>query len=249
VRLAVPAINWCGRTTLVVPFWGVKQVLIFDADDTLWENNVRFERVINDYLDWLAHPTLDKVQLRGILDDIEHANVPTLGYGSKALLHSLGETFERIYERPVTPKERQEIDDLAAALRHHEVDLVPQVSETLSELGSRHELHLLTKGHPEEQQGKLDVSQLGRHFSSVNIVPEKDVDTYRALVTERSLDVSRTWMIGNSPKSDILPARRAGMNAVFIPNQHTWVLEQGELDPADAGVLHLGRFTELLEHF
>jgi putative hydrolase of the HAD superfamily len=227
----------------------VKQVLIFDADDTLWENNVRFERVINDYLDWLAHPSMDKTQLRGILDDIEHANVPILGYGSKALLQSLGEMFERLYERPVTPQQRQEIDDLAAALRNHDVELVPQVAETLAELGSRHELLLLTKGDPEEQQGKLDASNLGHHFRNVHIVPEKNTDAYRALVDEHTLDVSVTWMIGNSPHSDILPARRAGMNAVFIPNQHTWVLEQAELDPADTGVLHLTAFSELLDHF
>jgi putative hydrolase of the HAD superfamily len=227
----------------------VKQVLIFDADDTLWENNVLFERVIDDYLDWLRHPTLDKTQLRGILDDIERANVPILGYGSKALLGSLGQMFEHLYSRPASAGEREEIDDLAAALRNHQVDLIPGVSETLTELGSRHQLLLLTKGHQEEQQAKLDASNLGHHFEGIHIVAEKNVHTYRTLADEYSLDLSATWMIGNSPKSDILPARAAGMSAVFIPNQHTWVLEHDELDPADTGVLHLTSFTELVRHF
>jgi putative hydrolase of the HAD superfamily len=75
------------------------------------------------------------------------------------------------------------------------------------------------------------------------------VRVYQELVEERSLDAGSTWMIGNSPKSDILPARAAGMNAVFIPNVHTWVLEEDDLDPSDDGVLHLSRFTELLAHF
>jgi putative hydrolase of the HAD superfamily len=227
----------------------VKQVLIFDADDTLWENNVLFERVIDDYLDWLKHPTLDKAQLRGILDDIELANVPILGYGSNALLGSLGQMFEHLYSRPVTARETQEIDELAAALRNHQVDLIPGVSETLTELGGRHELLLLTKGHVAEQEAKLAASNLAHHFSGISIVSEKNVETYRGLVNEYSLDVARTWMIGNSPKSDILPARQAGMSAVFIPNQHTWVLEHDELDPADTGVLHLASFTELVKHF
>ncbi|WP_132110515.1 HAD family hydrolase [Actinocrispum wychmicini] len=227
----------------------MNKVLIFDADDTLWENNVRFERVIDDYLDWLKHPTLDKTELRHILDDIEHANVPVLGYGSKALLQSLAQMFERLYERPVGERERTDIAEIARALENHEVDLVPQVSETLAELGSRHDLLLLTKGDPAEQRGKLDASNLGHHFRSVHIVAEKNVAAYRSLVDEHSLDVAVTWMIGNSPHSDILPARAVGMNAVFIPNQHTWVLEQGELDPADKGVLHLAAFTELLAHF
>lgn len=227
----------------------VKKVLIFDADDTLWENNVRFERVINDYLEWLRHPTLDKTELRHILDDIEHANVPILGYGSKALLQSLAQMFEHLYERPVTDKERTDIAEIARALENHEVDLIPQVSETLAELGSRHDLLLLTKGDPTEQQGKLDASNLGHHFRNVHIVAEKNVATYRSLVDQHSLDVTSTWMIGNSPNSDILPARAVGMNAVFIPNKHTWVLEQGEVDITDKGVLHLTAFTELLTHF
>jgi putative hydrolase of the HAD superfamily len=227
----------------------VTKVLIFDADDTLWENNVRFETVIDDYLAWLRHPTLDKTELRAILDDIEHANIPTLGYGSKALLQSLGQMFERLYERPAGPTQLAEIAELARALANHEVELVPQVAETLADLAGRHVLMLLTKGDPAEQQGKIDASNLGHHFRHVHIVPEKNAATYRALVTRHDLDVANTWMIGNSPNSDILPARAVGMNAVFIPNPHTWVLEGGEVDPADTGVLHLTRLTELVDHF
>lgn len=225
------------------------KVLIFDADDTLWENNVRFETVINDYLAWLRHPTLDRTELRAILDDIEHANIPTLGYGSKALLRSLGQMFERLYERPAGPTELAEIAELARALANHEVDLVPRVAETLAELAGRHVLMLLTKGDPDEQRGKIDASNLGHHFRDIHIVPEKNAATYRALVARHDLDVANTWMIGNSPNSDILPARAVGMNAVFIPNPHTWVLEGGEVDPADTGVLHLTRLTDLVDHF
>jgi putative hydrolase of the HAD superfamily len=83
----------------------------------------------------------------------------------------------------------------------------------------------------------------------VHIVAEKRVATYRELVTEQGLLPAATWMIGNSPRSDILPARAAGLGAVFIPNQYTWVLEHDELDLDDNGVLHLQRFTELVEHF
>jgi putative hydrolase of the HAD superfamily len=227
----------------------VKRVLIFDADDTLWENNVRFERVIDDFLGWLDHPTMDKAQLRPILDDIERANTVTVGYGSKALLYNLRETFEHLYQRQITDVESKQIEELAIALIDHRVDLIEGVPETLAELAGRHELLLLTKGALDEQQGKIDASGLARYFEGIHIVAEKDVRVYQALAGERSLDAGNTWMIGNSPKSDILPARGAGMNAVFIPNVHTWVLEEDELDPSDSGVLHLSRFTELLEHF
>lgn len=225
------------------------QVMVFDADDTLWENNVLFERVIDDFLDWLDHPTLDRVEIRKVLDDVERANATAHGYGSKVFLRSLGECLERLRERPATDAERREIDLLAEALVAHRVELMPGVAETLDALAGRHRLLLLTKGDREEQQRKLDASGLLHHFHAAHIVPEKDAETYRWLVGEHGFDPAGAWMIGNSPRSDILPARAAGMRAVFIPNENTWVLEHDDLDPTDAGVLRLAAFPELLRHF
>jgi putative hydrolase of the HAD superfamily len=226
-----------------------RQTLVFDADDTLWENNVLFERVIDSYLDWLAHPTLERAAARAVLDEVERANVVVHGYGSASFLRSLHDCFERLSQRPAGESEAREIEELAAALVREEVELVPGVAETLAELGGRHDLLLLTKGEPAEQQRKIDASNLAHHFASVHIVAEKHTGTYRTLVAEQGLVPGTTWMIGNSPRSDILPARAAGLNAVFIPNPHTWVLEHDELDPADRGVLHLNHFRELTGHF
>ncbi len=225
------------------------QTLVFDADDTLWENNVLFERVIADFMEWLAHPTLDHSATRTMFNDIEAANTVTHGYGSRVFLRSLGECFARLQERPATEAERREIDALAVALVEHRVELVPGVASTLAELGTRHELLLLTKGAADEQQNKVHVSGLGHHFRSIHIVAEKNVETYRRLVRNESLRPSETWMIGNSPKSDINPARAAGLNAVLVPNDNTWILEHDDVDPDDAGVLRLERFAELLDHF
>ncbi|MEV4713870.1 HAD family hydrolase [Micromonospora sp. NPDC049374] len=225
------------------------RVLVFDADDTLWENNVVFERVIDDFLEWLDHPTLDRAQLRAVLDDIERANAVAHGYGSKVFLQSLRECLEQLRQRPATEAERREIDELAVALVTHQVELMPGVADALDELAGRHELLLLTKGEREEQQRKLDACGLLHHFRAAHIVPEKNVDTYRWLAKEHGFDPAGAWMIGNSPKSDIAPARAAGMNAVFIPNENTWVLEHDELDLADAGLLRLAAFPELLHHF
>jgi putative hydrolase of the HAD superfamily len=225
------------------------QILIFDADDTLWENNVVFERVIGDFLDWLAHPTLDRAELRAILDDIERANSATHGYGSKVFLRSLHDCVERLRRHPAGEDERRRIHELAEALINHQVELIPGVADTLDALGQRHELLLLTKGDQEEQQRKLDASGLDHHFRHVHIVREKHAGCYLQLVEEHAMHPERAWMIGNSPKSDILPARRAGLNAVFIPNDNTWALEHGEVDPADERVLRLTRFPDLLTHF
>jgi putative hydrolase of the HAD superfamily len=226
------------------------QALIFDADDTLWENNVVFERVIHDFLDWVEHPTLDRDQIRAVLNDIEAANAVTHGYGAKVFLRSLAQCLGRLRERPVTDAERRSIDELAVALIEHRVELMPGVAETLDALGARHEvLLLLTKGDVEEQRAKVDASGVERHFRAVHIVKEKHTAAYRELALAHGLVPDRTWMIGNSPKSDILPAREAGLNAVYIPNANTWVLDDAPLDDADPGVLRLAAFPELLDHF
>ncbi|MFE0375566.1 HAD family hydrolase [Streptomyces inhibens] len=224
-------------------------MLIFDADDTLWENNVIFERVIDEFLDWMVHPELDRDGVRAVLDGIEAANAVTLGYGSKVFLHSLGECLERLRGRAATAQESARIAGWAAAFDGGRVELIPQVAETLAELARRHELLLLTKGDTEEQEQKVTASGLTRHFRGVHIVAEKNVATYEELTRAYDLVPASAWMIGNSPKSDILPARSAGLNAVFIPNDHTWVLEHDELDPGDDKVLRLSAFDELLRHF
>jgi putative hydrolase of the HAD superfamily len=227
---------------------GVDSTLVFDADDTLWENNIRFNRVIDDYIAWIAHPTLDRAAIRAVLLDIEAANTALYGYGSQVFLRNLHDCFVRLQERPATVAEAREIEDLAAALADHRIELVPQVAQTLRILGRRHRLRLLTKGEVDEQQAKVDASGLGPHFASVHVVAEKNVDTYRGLTRELALNPDTTWMIGNSPRSDIIPARQAGWRAVFIPNANTWALEHQDLD-ADDGVLELRAFTDLLDHF
>ncbi|WP_431682433.1 HAD family hydrolase [Kitasatospora sp. KL5] len=223
------------------------QVLVFDADDTLWENNVLFERVIDGFLDWVAHPE-GRTAARAVLDAVESANAATLGYGAEVFRHNLAESLERLHGRAATAADHDRIEELLVPLTARTVELIPGVADTLAVLAGRHRLLMLTKGDPAEQQRKIDASAIAHHFGGIHIVAEKDVDTYRRLVAELSLTPERTWMIGNSPKSDIVPARRAGLNAVFIPHEHTWVLEHEEFG-AHTATLELRAFTELLGHF
>ena len=225
------------------------QHLIFDADDTLWENNVLFERTIDDFVEWIDHPTLDAVAVRSILLDIERANAAAHGYGSKVFLRSLHDCFERLAERPVSEADAMEITALAHRLSRHEMELIPDVASTLEVLGARHDLLLLTKGDPAEQRRKIDASGIGHHFRRAVIVAEKEPSVYAELATAEGLDTDRAWMIGNSVKSDVNPALAVGMGAVFIPNDNTWALEHAELDPESTRLLQLEGFAQLVAHF
>ena len=136
-----------------------------------------------------------------------------------------------------------------ARLAWERLDIIPGVPETLAELGRRHDLLMLTKGEHAEQAGKIERSGLAHLFRRTVITPEKTADTYRDLVAEESLDPARTWMIGNSPRSDILPAVAAGLRGVLVPNPHTLRLEHDDLPDHHDRILHVPDFRSLLEHF
>jgi putative hydrolase of the HAD superfamily len=226
-----------------------RQHLIFDADDPLWESNIVFEQVIEEFIAWLDHPALAPGEVRAVLDEVEHAHSAAHGYGTKVFVVSLEVTVKRVSEREPTAADREAIARLTARLAAEQLEIIPGVPETLAELGRRHDLLMLTKGEHEEQAGKIERSGLAHLFRRTVITPEKTADTYRGLVAEESLDPARTWMIGNSPRSDILPAVAAGLRGVFVPNPHTWRLEHDDLPDHHDRILLVPDFPALLEHF
>lgn len=220
--------------------------LLIDADDTLWENNIYFERAIHAFITFLNHSRLTPGEVRAVLDDVERL----MGYGSVNFTRSLVETYRRLAERDLEDEDVQQVRQFGEQIRSHPLQLLDGVKETLDYLSARHDLALLTKGDFEEQKLKVERSEIEGYFREVVIVQEKDVATYHRVVGELQVDPQRTWMIGNSPRSDINPALAAGLNAVYIPHPHTWHLEHEEVQNAGNGqVLTLSAFTDLRSHF
>jgi putative hydrolase of the HAD superfamily len=203
--------------------------LVFDADDTLWENNIYFERAFDDFCEFLNHSKLTPRQVREVLNEIELVNAKVHGYGSKNFGLNLQQAYRHLAEGEIRSSDLDHVMSLAERILEQPLEVIDGVEETLAELRQRHELTLFTKGHPEEQRMKVDRSGLGGYFAHLAIVKEKDAAAYRRLVEERGFDRRETWMIGNSPKSDINPALEAGLNAVLVPHPHTWVLEHQDL--------------------
>ena len=228
-----------------------KQTLLIDADDTLWENNIYFERAIARFVTFLNHHEFSAEQVREVLNDVERECIVKHGYGLHSFAHALVDTFERLTVEPLTPELHTQINSFAHSVSDHPVELLPEVPETLQYLAGRHRLILVTKGAVPEQSGKIERSGLKAHFAAVEIVPEKDAAVYSSIVEKYELGHGSTWMVGNSPKSDINPALAAGLNAIFVPHGDTWILEHEELNsaPASQQLLIVGRFAELREHF
>ncbi|MGP0074017.1 MAG: HAD family hydrolase [Bryobacteraceae bacterium] len=226
-----------------------RQNLIVDADDTLWENNIYFERAFEDFCDFLSHSTLAPDEVRAVLDEIEIVNNKTHGYGTANFTRNLTECYHKLVEREVASDDLNRIMSFTEQILHHPIEIIPGVEETLEYLSGRHSLTLFTKGDPEEQKLKLDRSGLAIYFGHTAIVKEKDAPSYSALIRERLLDPAHTWMIGNSPKSDVNPALEVGIHAVFVPHERTWTLERAELRDGPGRLLKIARFEELKEYF
>ena len=227
----------------------MRQFLIIDADDTLWENNIYFERAFDQFTEFLGHSSLTPPEVRAVLDEIETANARIHGYGSINFGRNLRQCYQRLTERQVREEDLRTVVSFAERILESPLEVIEGVPETLEYLSLRHDLTLFTKGHPEEQKLKIDRSGLGVFFGHTAIVKEKDAVAYLQLAQERSMDHRRAWMIGNSPKSDVNPALEAGLNAVFVPHAHTWVLEKQDIRPGRGRLLVLDRFADLREHF
>jgi putative hydrolase of the HAD superfamily len=223
--------------------------LVIDADDTLWENNVYFERAFQRFADFLGHSRLSPAEVRLHLDHIEDINRVRYGYGSVQFGRNMVECFEQLSERGVSDQDREQVMRIALGIMEHPLEIIPGVPETLEHLASRHHLTLFTKGDPAEQHRKIDNSGLARYFEDVVVAREKEPSAYRNLLARRGARAEQAWMIGNSPKSDINPALAIGMNAVYIPHERNWHLEHEEIVPGSGTLLALERFAELRLHF
>ena len=225
------------------------RTLLIDADDTLWENNIFYEDCFAEFGALMAEEGFDRAEAEHTADAIERERIPVVGYAVEEFARSLVIAYEQLCERYHAPVR----DDVAASVMEigmmpaaYPIVLLDGVAETLEQLNRRFRLILLTKGDPQVQEDKLARSGLGHLFAGVHVVPEKDVDVFHDLIARYDLAPDKTWMVGNSPRSDINPAVEAGIGAVYVPHPNTWTLEVVDVaEPDKVAVLH--RFAELVE--
>ncbi len=230
-----------------MPQFAPGQTLLIDADDTLWENNVYFERAIAAFISYLNHHEYSPAEVRQTLNAVERETILAHGYGLPSFTRSLVNTFERLSPEPMDEERRRRVIGFARSIAEQEIELLPKVEETLCDLASRHSLILMTKGDQAEQADKVRRSNLAQYFSAVEIVAEKDLSSYREVIARHELAPNSSWMIGNSPKSDINPALAAGLHAVFLFHKDTWILEHAALSSAPEGqyLIELDAFAKL----
>ena len=220
----------------------------FDADDTLWQNE-QFFRFTEARFTELLSDHGDPSHISSRLLEAERRNLKFYGYGIKGFTLSMIETAIDVTDAKVSPAVIAEILAIGRVMLQHPVEPLPHARDTLHDLASAYRLVMITKGDLFDQERKLAQSGLGDYFAGVEIVSEKTPETYARAFTRHGDGPVRAMMVGNSLKSDILPAIAAGCWAVHIPHELTWVLEHEEA-PVDAPrfrhLPHLGELPALL---
>jgi putative hydrolase of the HAD superfamily len=221
----------------------------FDADDTLWQNE-RFFRLTEERFAELLKDYADRDLLTARLLDAEKRNLAHYGFGIKGFTLSMIETAVEVTDGKVPATVITDILEAGRAMLAHPVETLPEARATLERLAGGYRLILITKGDLFDQERKLAASGLGNLFDAVEIVSDKSPATYEAIFKRHADGAGKSMMVGNSLKSDVVPAIRAGAWGVYVPHELTWVLEHVP-EPADEPrfrrINALGKLVGLIE--
>ncbi len=217
--------------------------IAFDADDTLWHTEVIFSSTEEKLLEVIGtHINPDDV--KSLLSDTERKNLNLFGYGVKGFTLSMIETALELTQYQLSGHKIQDIINLGKEMLCSPLETLPMIPETLDMLKHRYQLLLITKGDLFDQENKIARSGLSDYFQYIDIVSEKKPQTYETILARYEIAADQFLMIGNSPKSDILPVLEIGGRALFVPYEKTWVHEQAEINP-NAYPQHFLQATDL----
>jgi putative hydrolase of the HAD superfamily len=199
----------------------------FDADDTLWQNETFFRMTEQRFTELLSEHGEHHVISERLLE-AERRNLTHYGYGVKGFTLSMIETALEVTGHQVSPETIGEILSFGRQMLQNPVETLPHVHDALEALAEDHRIILITKGDLFDQERKLAQSGLGDYFDAVEIVSEKTPQTYERIFRRHADGAERSMMVGNSLKSDVVPAIEAGAWGVYVPHELTWALERVE---------------------
>ncbi|NNK78307.1 MAG: HAD family hydrolase [Litoreibacter sp.] len=220
----------------------------FDADDTLWQNE-EFFRLTEERFVMLLEDYADRDHLAERLLQAERRNLGHYGFGIKGFVLSMIETAIEVTDERVPASVISEIIAAGQEMLRHPIHLLPHARDAVEALGNKHKLVLVTKGDLLDQERKLAQSGLGDLFDAVEIVSEKTPQTYIRAFMRHGHGPERAMMVGNSMKSDVVPAIEAGGWGVHVPARYEWEIEKAEAPtdhPRFRVLAHLGELPDLL---
>lgn len=232
--------------------WKNIRQIIFDADDTLWENNIYYVQASGDFFKLVCKAGFTCEEIERDFDTLELEVVKEFGYGSKNFVLILERLFEKYNALSNNALDKEQFQKIVKCFTDHPTSkpaMFPKVIETLHLLNEDYNLFVLTKGEHEEQSGKIKRAGIHEIVEKYYVAPEKDDSTYLSLLKENNWKAEETCMVGNSPKSDINPALRCGMFAIHIPYRDTWKLDNEPVKSDNGRFMELEDFASLIKIF
>lgn len=203
-------------------------LVLLDADDTLWENEVYF-RSAEHRLGEILESWADRDEVAERLLATEHNNIPLYGFGAKAFVLSMLETALEVSDHQIGQAAVTEIIALGKSILSQPVEFLEDVELVVHEIAQRWPIVVVTKGDLIHQEAKIMQSGLAHLFRSIEIVAEKDVAAFTRICDRYSVSPTDIVMVGNSVRSDIIPVLDLGGYAVHVPYEHAWAFEIADL--------------------
>jgi len=223
--------------------------IAFDADDTLWQNE-QFFRLTQQRFASLLADYVEQDHLNTRLLEAEQRNLGRYGFGIKGFVLSMIETAIDVSDARVPASVIRELIDAGQDMLRHPIHLLPHVEQVIASLAADFQLLLITKGDLLDQERKLAQSGLGDYFDGVEIVSSKTPAIYTEIFRHHGSEPKQAMMVGNSLRSDVIPAIEAGSWGVFVPHELTWELERAKAPkthPKYHKLPHLGDLQDLLD--
>lgn len=199
--------------------------IAFDADDTLWRNEEIFMKAQETFINMLT-PYHDKEYISSHLGDIQIRNLSVFGYGIKGFTLSMIETAISLSEGRISGREIHDIITLAKEMVAAPIHLLPDVVDTIQALKGKYQLMVITKGDLLDQESKLARSGIADLFDYIEIVSDKNPQSYLSILNQYQIQKDSFLMLGNSMKSDVLPLLDIGVKAIHVPYHSTWAHEE-----------------------
>ena len=213
------------------------ELIAFDADDTLWHTEHLYQEARRQFRE-LLEPYTSLDTLDALVHETEMRNLPYYGFGITSFILSLIETAVDASGGRITGPEIGRLLEISRRMVSADVELIDEVEETLAALSAEYPLLLITKGDLLHQRDKVARSGLGRYFAGVEVVADKTADVYGEILARRNVPAERFVMVGNSPRSDILPVASLGGQAIYVPDENTWVYDLVDLPDDLPGTIH-----------
>jgi putative hydrolase of the HAD superfamily len=221
------------------------KVIAFDADDTLWHNEIFFREIEEKYCllfsEFLPPHTVSRELLKREINNLEF-----YGYGIKSFMLSMIETAISITEGKIPASAIETIVSYGKEMMMKPVDVMDGVKEVLETLKGNYRLVVATKGDLIDQERKLRKSGLSHYFHHIEIMSDKKESDFQKLIKHLDVQPDEFLMIGNSLKSDILPVLNLGGHGIHIPYHVTWEHEMVEADTNHPNFRKAGHITDIL---